>query len=96
MFEAQAQMLDYEMREQYDPHREYMIRNSKRKRYDQRDYYLEHVIAMWNNGAALDPRSAPVAAFLAEVCKRAIRASKGKFEGVHAQHKKRATAPRHG
>ena len=43
-----------------------------------------------------DPRSAPVAAFLAEVCKRAIRASKGKFEGLHAQHKKSATAPRHG
>ena len=95
MFEAKAQLIDFELREQFDPERVYKIAQSKDKRYDMTEFLLETAIADWNDGRALDMRSPAVQMYMLDVCKRAIRASKGKYEGVHAEHKKAATAPRH-
>ena len=95
MFEAKAQMIDFELREQFDPNRPYKVLQSRDKRYDLREFHLENAITRWNNGAALDMRSPAVQRFMLDVCIRAIRASKGKYEGIHAEHKKSAIAPRH-
>ena len=59
------------------------------------EFLLENAIAAHNDGSALDMRSPAVQHYMLDVYKRAIRASKGKYEGVHAEHKKAATAPRH-
>ena len=95
MFEAKAQLIDFELREQFDPERVYKITQSRDKRYDMTEFLLETSIAAHNDGSAIDMRSPAVQRYMLDVCERAIRASKGKFEGVHATHKKAATAPRH-
>ena len=55
---------------------------------------IDCAIAAWNDSSALDMRSPAVQRYMLEVVKRAIRASKGKYEGVHAEHKK-AAKPRY-
>ena len=93
-FEARATMIDYAMQEEHDPNRIYQIHMSKRKRYDLLEFYLANAVSEWNSGLALDPRSSAVHKYLAEVARRAMRACRGKFEGVHAQHMKAATEDR--
>jgi len=93
-FEARAQLLDYALHEEFDPERTYQIMQSRRKRYDMCTFYLAQAVTDWNNGAALDPRSKAVRTYLLEVMSRAVRASKGKYESLHAQHKKAATGAR--
>ena len=48
-------MLDFKVREEHNPDREYLILLSKRKRYDAVQFYLAQAIAEWN-----DVRAAPL------------------------------------
>ena len=45
-----------------------------RKRYDACSFFLEHAIATYNDGTALDPRSDVVKAYFLEMARRAIKA----------------------
>jgi hypothetical protein len=94
-FEAKAQLLDYQQRQEYDPDREYQIIQSKRKRYDLATFSLETALGEFNDGAAIDPRSGCRQGYILDVVKRAIAAAKGKYEGIHAIQKKAATGDRH-
>jgi hypothetical protein len=93
-FEARAQLLDFAAGEEFDPNRIYQILQSKRKRYDMTTFLLALQVAEWNNGMSIDPRSESFLSYMREVARRAIMACKGKYEGVHAQHKKAATGAR--
>ena len=54
--------IDYAMRMQFDPERKWHVTLSRQKRYDPIEFNLAHGLLEWNNGAALDPTSAPARA----------------------------------
>ena len=96
-FEARARELDYAMHEEFDPARAalYSIHQSKRKWYDMANFCLQTAITAWNDGTGLDPGSKAYGEYIMDVAKRAVSAAKGKYEGVHAHHKKASTEARH-
>ena len=96
-FEARARELDYAMHEEFDPERAalYAIHQSKRKWYDMANFCLVTAITAWNDGTGLDPGSEAHREYIMGVAKRAVHAAKGKYEGVHAHHKKASTEARH-
>jgi hypothetical protein len=52
------------------------------------------MVAKWNDGTGLDPRSDVVASVLQRDHEARGSPSKGKYESVHAQHRKAAIAAR--
>ena len=93
-FEARCQQLDFLQRTQLDPFRDFMIWLSKRKKYDLCELLLPQSVLEWNDGIAIDPQHPFWIEYLEEVARRAVAANKGKFEGIHQQHKKAATGAR--
>jgi hypothetical protein len=93
-FEARCQQLDFLQRTQLDPFRDFMIWLSKRKKYDLCELLLPQSVLEWNDGIAIDPQHPLWIEYLEEIARRAVAANKGKFEGIHQQHKKAATGAR--
>ncbi|KOO30783.1 hypothetical protein Ctob_014392 [Chrysochromulina tobinii] len=93
-FEARCQQLDFLQRTQLDPFRDFMILLSKRKKYDLCELLLPQSVLEWNDGIAIDPQHPLWIEYLEEIARRAVAANKGKFEGIHQQHKKAATGAR--
>ena len=81
-------------RTQLDPFRDFMIWLSKRKKYDLCELLLPQSVLEWNDGIAIDPQHPLWIEYLEEIARRAVAANKGKFEGIHQQHKKAATGAR--
>jgi hypothetical protein len=71
-----------------------MIWLSKRKKYDLCELLLPQSVLEWNDGIAIDPQHPLWIEYLEEIARRAVAANKGKFEGIHQQHKKAATGAR--
>jgi hypothetical protein len=94
-----ALQLDFLQRTQLDPFRDFMIWLSKRKKYDLCELLLPQSVLEWNDGIAIDPQHPLWIEYLepwkkSHAARSAVAANKGKFEGIHQQHKKAATGAR--